>query len=607
MMSAWMIYAVVLALFACLAALAAEHLMWMWRAPRRLPWLTALGIAVIGPLVLPIMRSAHAPIPTAVARTIHVDNDHLTNSVARRDATTNAERTDLYARARLSSPSAVTMLLEPFLIRGWLVVSVIGVLALLIMYARLHRQRAAWPELELDGTRVLVAPSQGPAVVGVWRPHIVIPEWSLSLDVTARSFMLQHEREHVATRDPQCLFLAALALGLFPWNVPLWLIVRGLRRTIELDCDDRVLWGGRDVERYGSLLLQFAAHRVRPPSLAAGLIERQSLLERRIRVMTATRPRRPLLVSVPLVLGIAIATLGAARTNVPRSPFTGTSARGSTGAKRAVGAPSAAVVERAPIAAPLGTGKSEVQLPHVRSEPKINADWENAPIQNVIAVFASFSHRRIIASPDVVGFISAHIVDQPWTTALKNIMAAYGFRVTFNADSSVTISLEKPVRDSVPSERVERPASSREITGTVTDAATGQGISGARVNVAGTLAIGEPNEASTNDRGQFSLRGPDGEVWLDACATGYEFTRVTLAPADSVANFHGRRMETLVRDTALYGSIIDSPRVAGIAVQPVYVVDGRVVGAATSTRRGCGLHRISDLRYGGLIWWRVAR
>src|SRR5205823_3487236 len=129
----------------------------------------------------------------------------------------------------------------------------------------------------------------------------------------------------------------------------------------------------------------------------------------------------------------------------------------------------------------------------------------------------------------------------PWTVALKSIMWAHGYDVTFNADSSITISSAKPTRDSAPSEGVERPSLSRQITGTVTDAATGRGIGGARLNVAGNQAIGEPNEALTNDRGEFSLRGPDGEVWLDACAAGYEFTRLTLAPTDSVANFHGRR------------------------------------------------------------------
>lgn len=588
-----MIYAVILTTFAYLAALAAEHLMWMWRAPRRLPWLIAIGIAVFAPLVLPMMHSAHESIPTAESPGIHSANDRLTAAFENRDASTDVARTDLRPRARSLSLSGVATSLEPFLIRGWIVSSTVALLALLITYARLRRSRATWPEIELDGTRVLVAPRQGPAVVGVWRPRIVIPEWSLSLDVATRSFMLQHEREHLATGDPQSLFLAAVAIALFPWNVPLWVVTRGLRRAIELDCDHRVLWAGCDVDRYGSLLLEFAAHRARPLGLATGLIERQSLLERRIRVMTTSRPRRPLVVSLPLVLGIAIAALGATRNSVPRSPFIAARAIGSSNAKRVAGMPSAAVVDRAPLAAQVSTAKSKVRLPHLRSEPRINADWENAPIQYVIAAFASFSHRRIIALSDVTGFISAHIVDQPWTTALKNIMAAYGFGVTFDADSSITISLAKLVKDSVPSERVERPSSSRAITGTVNDAATGRGISGARVNVAGNLAIGEPNEALTNDRGEFSLRGPDGEIWLDACAAGYEFTRVTLSPSMSVANFHGRQTP---QDTTTNRSIVDSSRSANSREGPLYVVDGRVIGAATATQSGCR-RLVSDLGF----------
>jgi TonB-dependent SusC/RagA subfamily outer membrane receptor len=117
--------------------------------------------------------------------------------------------------------------------------------------------------------------------------------------------------------------------------------------------------------------------------------------------------------------------------------------------------------------------------------------------------------------------------------------------------------------------------------------------------VVGNQAIDEPNEAWTNERGEFSLRGPDGEVWLDACSDGYEFSRITLAPRESIANFRGRRAEIMIRDTALYGSIIGTPRmaVAGVSVQPLYVVDGRPVGGALATRRRCGLAGTARVGY----------
>src|SRR5205823_13405612 len=43
---------------------------------------------------------------------------------------------------------------------------------------------------------------------------------------------------------------------------------------------------------------------------------------------------------------------------------------------------------------------------------------------------------------------------------------------------------------------------------------------------------------------------PDGEVWLDAVARGYEFTRVTLETTDTLAVFRGRRTGECLPDTA---------------------------------------------------------
>jgi beta-lactamase regulating signal transducer with metallopeptidase domain len=610
MMSAWMVYATVLSAFAYAATLAAEHVMWIWRSPRRVPWLIAVGISVLGPLVLPMTRGAQERATSATQSTATIDA-RLTAAVDRRESKSEPVPTTPVAGSTVSVPGGVAKSHESLLIRGWIVSSSVAVLFLLIACARLQRKRSGWRKVEIDGIPVLVAPEQGPAVIGVWHPRIVIPEWSLALDTRSRSVMLQHEREHLAARDPQCLFLGAVAVALMPWNVPLWLMLRGLRRAIELDCDQRVLLAGSEVQRYGALLLDFAAHHARPLGLAAGLVENRSLLERRIRVMTAIRPRRPLLVSLPLVLSIAVATLGATRTSVPHSPLPDMRARESSSAKLVGTTTSAPIIDGALVPAHVSAGRSGVRSARVRSEPRINADWENAPVQEVIAAFASFSHRRITVSADVQGLISTHVVDQPWTAALKSIMSAHGFDVTFNADSTIAIGLAKPLRGSTPSERVEQPTSSREITGTVTDAETGQGISGARINVAGTQAIGEPNEAWTNDRGQFSLRGPDGEVWLDACAAGYEFTRVTVDRPASVANFHGRRTATFVQDTALYGSVVETPRVAvaGIPVlQPVYVVDGTPVGASASRRPACGLRRISPVGDPpAFFWWRGVR
>jgi TonB-dependent SusC/RagA subfamily outer membrane receptor len=142
--------------------------------------------------------------------------------------------------------------------------------------------------------------------------------------------------------------------------------------------------------------------------------------------------------------------------------------------------------------------------------------------------------------------------------------------------------------------------------------------------VIGNQLLDEPNDAASNERGQFSLRVPDGEVWLDACARGYEFSRVTLAPTDTVAVFHGRRsVERSLPDTvrlsgadienieiirgtaaaALHGApaaggIIQITTKNGVAarwplerdrVEPVLVIDGVVVNAAKQISPPCGM------------------
>ena len=96
MTGAWMIYAIVLASFAYVAALVAEHVMWVWRAPRRVPWLVAIGISVTGPLVVPMMRGPLEPARVGTRAGVVADH-RLTSLVDQRDANPESVRTDLVA------------------------------------------------------------------------------------------------------------------------------------------------------------------------------------------------------------------------------------------------------------------------------------------------------------------------------------------------------------------------------------------------------------------------------------------------------------------------------------------------------------------------------
>jgi type IV pilus assembly protein PilQ len=72
-------------------------------------------------------------------------------------------------------------------------------------------------------------------------------------------------------------------------------------------------------------------------------------------------------------------------------------------------------------------------------EPRINVNWENAPISDVIGVFASFTGRTILPAKQVAGFVTANITNLPWDVALKEVMNANGYDVSINPDGVIVI------------------------------------------------------------------------------------------------------------------------------------------------------------------------
>ena len=74
----------------------------------------------------------------------------------------------------------------------------------------------------MDDVPIRVADIVGPGVFGVWRPEIVVPPWVLKFPSRARKWILRHEAQHVAARDPLLVEVAALAAILVPWNLLLW-------------------------------------------------------------------------------------------------------------------------------------------------------------------------------------------------------------------------------------------------------------------------------------------------------------------------------------------------------------------------------------------------
>ncbi|MGD8322204.1 MAG: M56 family metallopeptidase [Gemmatimonadota bacterium] len=172
------------------------------------------------------------------------------------------------------------------LLGAWIGVSVVLIALVSGGVVRMRRLSRGWRPRALDGMDVLLSEALGPAVVGLFRPRIVLPAWVVGLDPDARALILAHEEEHRRGRDPLLLTAALLVPVAMPWNPGAWLAFFRLRDAVETDCDARVLARGRTSARsYARLLYEVGSRPAVPVPLGAGFGERTSSLERRIRIM----------------------------------------------------------------------------------------------------------------------------------------------------------------------------------------------------------------------------------------------------------------------------------------------------------------------------------
>ena len=105
-------------------------------------------------------------------------------------------------------------------------------------------------------------------------------------------------------------------------------------------------------------------------------------------------------------------------------------------AKEVVRADVAHTVE-VPVAAPVAPAPRRAQVP--QQKPRISIDFDGTDIRDVIATFAKFSGRTIIAGKDVTGTVTANINDKPWDIALQAILSGQGLAATEDASGILTI------------------------------------------------------------------------------------------------------------------------------------------------------------------------
>lgn len=278
MIAAWMVGSTVFALLLGIAAYATERALRLTKRATRTPWVVALILAVVWPALAPV-----------VLRQVLGDNP-ATTLVVGGDAASPAT----FIADQLPATSATWEELVPrVLLAVWVLLSLLMTARLIFAALALSRVTRDAKEVHLDGGPVLVTESLGPAVIGLWTPRVAVPEWFLQLDTSLRTLVLRHEREHCASRDPQLVWLASLAVAVMPWNVGVWFLSRRLRLALEIDCDSRTLEREANTERYGKLLLLIAQRQSSYP-LAAMLAESTSHLSRRIRAMQMIPLQKPL-------------------------------------------------------------------------------------------------------------------------------------------------------------------------------------------------------------------------------------------------------------------------------------------------------------------------
>jgi beta-lactamase regulating signal transducer with metallopeptidase domain len=144
----------------------------------------------------------------------------------------------------------------------------------------------------VDGIPVVVTDVVGPATVGLWRSHLLVPRWVLAMPRSQRQYVLRHEEEHRRAHDAQLLFVASLALILMPWNLAMWWQLRRLCLAVEIDCDNRVVNRLGDAPAYGELLLKVAEASSRGPRLQPALLGGMGSLEYRLTILLAPTPLR---------------------------------------------------------------------------------------------------------------------------------------------------------------------------------------------------------------------------------------------------------------------------------------------------------------------------
>jgi bla regulator protein blaR1 len=273
-MLAWMLYVIMVTLLLSTGSFLAERAARLKRIGTRWIWISAIVASLLMPtLIASVAFDLPDVVGAGVARKI----------IVLRQAT-SAQLSPAMWIAGSAEPPAWRAA-DPTAKQLWLGVSAAMLLALLASGVHLLLRKRRWHSGAMAGAQVYVTPDIGPAVVGLLRPRIVVPQWLTDAPPSQQASVIAHEQSHLEAGDPRLFTLALALLVLMPWNLPLWWQLRRLRYAIEIDCDARVLKGGIDPAHYGETLIVVGERQSAYVGAVAAMSESKSFLEERIEHM----------------------------------------------------------------------------------------------------------------------------------------------------------------------------------------------------------------------------------------------------------------------------------------------------------------------------------
>ncbi|MGL4344170.1 MAG: M56 family metallopeptidase [Cellulosilyticaceae bacterium] len=176
-----------------------------------------------------------------------------------------------------------------------------------------------------DVTLLLQEEVHTPALLGIWKPRILLTSDVLVLEDDALEHILRHELAHFKRRDPW-INMMLLGIQAIHWfNPVLWYLAKKVREDMELAADAKVAWSLAEGERlaYGHTLLRMLEMNghSQTKGIVLGLADDKRIMKNRLEIVkklakTPKYPKRFGMIGIVLFVG-----LGALLLTSSQKPF----------------------------------------------------------------------------------------------------------------------------------------------------------------------------------------------------------------------------------------------------------------------------------------------